>query len=441
MGKQLLAAIALLSAVFHGCDTNGMEIGDNLVSVHSRVLLIDTCMVESSSVLLDSVPTSSGGRIFAGIHRSPHWGETAVSTYMTFNLTSDYESGYSPQNIHFDSLTLYMVPDATMFSGDTLQRATFEVYRLAEQLQLNDYGELYGHSTFECEPEPIAIRSFFPRPASGRELEIRLPDELGHELLDKLVNKDEDVESDGNFKKYFRGIALTPDPSCESIMSFKGSDTICMMKLYYHTITDLEEEHVLDFTLYNYNMFTHVESDRTGAPLDGISFKNNEIASTLSDNKSFVEGLSGIYTRVSFPHLNNIRGLGDYGTVVSATLLMYPYAGSYRGQDYRPLPQSLTLYMSNDMNETIGAVTNSSSSEAQAGQLTYHDEFPEKTYYSFDITDFVKQQLGKIGANKRTLQIIDTDYGYTLGSLVVGDQTDTQKNIELHITYSVFNEN
>lgn len=426
------------------CTDGNTEIGSNWVTVHSRVILIDTCTVEISSVLLDSIPTSGGGRVFAGVRQSPFWGITHASTYMIFSLTEDFDQSSSPEyaeEVKFDSLTLYMVPDS-MFCGDTLSRMTLKVHRLVEQVELNDDDELYGHSSFDYDPTPLAEKSFEPRPLRGRELEIRLSDDLGREFLSLLTNQEEEMEDDDSFRKYFNGVLLDSDVSSRAILGFKGSDTICMLKLYYRTASYAEDEdHVLDFKLDTSLMFTHVEVDRTGMPLELMTNKNNEISSSQSDDKAFAQGLTGIYTKIGFPHLNNLRSLGDHCRAVEAELRIYPLAGSYNKANYSSLPPAMNLYISDENNiSTGGAIVDDSGESLQTGSFTYDEQFPEKTYYTYDITDFINDQLGKIGVNIRFLQMLDPDYGYTLNELVIGNQNCDVKNVELHLKLAIYNE-
>jgi len=444
--KRLTIAILLFAVtIFLRCTDGQTEIGGEWVKVHTRVLMIDTCTVDISSVRLDSIPTSGGGRVFAGARQSSFWGTTTASTYMTFHVTSNFTGIHSEveykEDIRFDSLTLYMLPDS-MFCGDTLQMTTFRLYRLAEQVELNDDGKLYAHSSFAHESAPLVEYSYRPRPLRGKEVEIRLPDRLGEEFLNLLVDKDDTMTDDENFRKYFKGILLDADPESGAIMGFKASDTTCLLKLYYRIIGYTEaEEHVADFKIDTSLMFTHLEIDRTGTPLDGIGSRNEEIHSRYSDHIAFAQGLTGIYTKIGFPHLNNLRGLGNYCTAVSAELVVYPLAGSYNKQNYSSLPPTLNLFESDENNiSTGGAIVDDSGENLQSGSLTYDEQFPERTFYTYDITDFVNDQLGKIGVNKRFLQMIDPNFGYTLDELVVGDQTRHEKNIELRLKYAIYNE-
>lgn len=133
---------------------------------------------------------------------------------------------------------------------------------------------------------------------------------------------------------------------------------------------------------------------------------------------------------------------GDHCKAASAELIIYPREGTYCRQNYSPLPEILNLYVSDENNiSTGGAITDSDGTSLQTGSLTYHDMmFPESTYYTYDITDFINSQFGKIGINKQFLQLLDPSYGYTLDELVIGDMDLDGYNIKLEIQLAVYNE-
>ncbi|MCD8185425.1 MAG: DUF4270 domain-containing protein [Rikenellaceae bacterium] len=445
--KRLILVLAVLVSLFAGlagCNNEAMRIGDNWVDVHTRVIYIDTCTVLTSNIMLDSIPTSGGSTIFAGTFRSPDWGRTTVSSYLSFKRTEDYtyEENYQfTSSIRFDSLTLELRPDSTIFSGDTTKLLTLNVHRLTERVELDDDGYLYGHSSFSYDPQPISQKTFYPRPGLRKNIEMRLPDELGLEFLEKLTRDKEEMENDDAFRRYFNGLVLrSGHPETDAaILAFQGQDTTCVMKLYFHTSMEEVTDYVWTFQSIPSCHFTQVESDRTGSPLEGISFRNNEIRSKETDNKTFIEGLTGVYTKIEFPYLNNIRNLGENGTVVAATLVVYPLLGTFDKQNYSPLPETLLMYVSNIENVVTGAITDRNL-QLQSGSLNYDEMTTANTYYTYDITDFIAGQMGAVGLNKQHLQMIGQGYGYTLNNLIIGNQNVEENNIELHITYTLYDE-
>lgn len=321
---------------------------------------------------------------------------------------------------------------------------TLSAYRLSEELALDDKGYLYAHSEFETEPQAIARQKVTPHPFRTKAVEIRLSDELGKDMLDKVTSSDESMEDDESFRSYFKGLQLKAESPAKSILGFEGRDTTCMLKLYYRSQVYSEpEEHVLEFGLDTVYMCTHVETDLTGSPIEAFTDPDTEeLSSAECDNLAFASGMLGIYTKIGFPYLNNLRSLGSHVKAASAELVIYPKKGSYCRQNYSELPATLNLYVSDENNiSTGGAITDSSGQSLQSGSLTYDDMmFPESTYYSYDITDFINGQFGKIGVNKNFLQMIDPEYGYNLTELVIGDRFSEGYNIKLIIGLAIYNE-
>ena len=275
--SSYLVPICTLAAC--GCTSQYIEIGNNWISTNERVVMIDTCSVDISSIRIDSVQTSGDNAVYAGCRESPYWGRTDISSYLTFKATEDYEDSSTPEyeeRIIFDSLTLYMVPDST-FCGDTLLPMTYQVYRLSETVEPDDDNVLYSHHEFSFNPDPVAEKTFYQHPFRGRAVEIRLSDELGEEMLEKIVDGDEEMTDDDSFREYFNGLLLKSAGAPGSISGFKGQDTLCMMKLYYRT-QDYGEE----------------------------------ISSTLTGNMSFMSGMGGIFIKIGFPYLNNLRSIWDH---------------------------------------------------------------------------------------------------------------------------------
>ena len=274
--------------------TSYTEIGGNWMDVNERVVMIDTCSVDISNIILDSVMTSGGNTVYAGIRESRDWGKMALSSYLTFKATTDYKDSSTPEyeaRVIFDSLTLYMVPDST-FCGDTLLPMTLQAYRLSETVELNDNQALYGHSQFSHGQTAIAEKTFYPHPLKGRPVEIRLADNIGKEMLEKIIDGDEEVGDDDSFREYFKGILLKPSDPTNSILGFKGKDTLCMMKLYYRTQDYAEpEEHVLDFHLDSTYLFTHVETDYDGTPLSNRSSGKRQLKDKCRNHRSSQESL------------------------------------------------------------------------------------------------------------------------------------------------------
>ena len=249
---------------------------------------------------------------------------------------------------------------------------------------------------------------------------------------------------DESFRSWFKGLLLEAEDPTTSILGFEASDSLCMLKLYYSTQDYSEpESHVMNFKIDTTYMFTHVDADFSGTPLETVSEAAPDItSSTECGNLAFESAMQGIYTKIEFPYLNDLRSIADHCSAASAELRIYPKAGTYCKQNYSSLPETMNLYVSDENNISTGsAITDSSGESLQTGSLTYDEMmFPESTYYTYDITDFINGQLGKIGINKNFLQMIDPEYGYTINELVIGDQNNGKYNIKLTIELATYDE-
>ena len=441
----VFTAAAVAAGFIYGCSDDYTELGNRWTEVNSRLIVIDTCTVDLSTSILDSIVTSAGNVIYAGFRESVYWGKTGLSTYLTFKTTEDFSESSTPEYSReylFDSLTLYLTPNGT-FCGDTLKSMTLSVSRLTEEVELNDESELYAHSEFGHEDTPLSSLTFMPKPLRGRPVELRLDDGLGEELLDKVISSDAEVEDDDSFKEWFKGLVVEAEETSGSIVGFSSSDSLSMMKLYYRYRDYAEPvSDTLTFKIDTTVMFTHVSSDLSGTEMEGIRDEPEGMDSDDTGDMVFVSGILGIYTRIGFPYLNDLRSISSHCKAASATLTVWPLEGSYCKSDYSFMPESLNLYVSDENNiSTGGAIYGSDGETLQTGSLTYDEMmFPESTYYTYDITDFINEQFGKIGINRKFLQLTDPDYGYTVRELVIGDQSNGTYNIRLTIELATYDE-
>lgn len=175
------------------------------------------------------------------------------------------------------------------------------IHRLTEKIALNANGYLYNLSTFAYTSDPLVTYTFKPKPHLGERMEIRLPDALGQDLLDRFHNRDESVSAD-RFEEYFKGIALIPDAATtQALLSFQIADTLSSLILYYH-----------------------IDHDRWGASIEAYPEKQVEIPSAAIDNRGLLFGGIGWYTRLEFPYLSNLMQQGQQIEFKAALLKIYP---------------------------------------------------------------------------------------------------------------------
>ncbi|WP_080902587.1 DUF4270 family protein [Parabacteroides sp. Marseille-P3160] len=407
--------------------------GKDLVESSFRTILIDSSTVTVTSVMIDSVETSAKGIGLVGRYTHPLWGKVISSAYIPYSHPS-YSTDIE-EVVELDSFVFSMNLSG-YFIGDTTLIQQIELHQLKEKVVLNDNDYLYSNSSFNYDPTPLATRSFKPKPKSGESLEIRLPDALGKDLLTRFHRRDQEVSADF-FEDYFKGIVILPGENSQTIQGLAVGDTASSLKLYYHLADGLKNSQVLVFPVKTANQFNHIDHDRKGTPLESYPTKQVEIPSAEIGNRGFLFGGIGWYTRLSFPYLNNLMQQGEQVEISQALLKIYPEPNTY--SDFNPLPDSLFLYIVDENNVVINTVNDYLGTEVQGGVLVKDNIYKENTYYYFDVSNFMQDELGTIGKYKHNLLLVfdENDITKTFKNLTINDQAG-RSPIVLQITYRIY---
>ncbi len=429
----LLSWIALLLCT--SCRDETSDLGGKWVESDLQNVLTDTCTVKLSTILLDSINTSNKNIAQLGYYEDGIWGKIAASSYIEYtpaSFTPDENLTYK-----YDSLTISLKCNGD-YIGDTLSTVKVNLYELKDNITLNDNGYLFNNSSIAYNSTPLSTINIQPRPKGGNILEYRISDELGNAWFNKMLEKSEDFDSSDNFRKYFKGIAFVPDEaSNRSIIGFAISDSSMCIKMYYHEISSNSSDLTVKIAPTTPH-FNKVKHDRENTPLQLFDKQTKEITSDKLSNISYVQGLTGLYTKIEFPFLNNLLLLGQSVSIESATLYLYPVKGSYG--KLNPLPSSLALYVADQNDVTGSQITDILGTSVQTGSLVTDDALNENTYYSFDITSFLKGNLGKVGVNIENLQLVlpESKINTSYQSVVFGDMNHPQSRVKLSVLYKVY---
>lgn len=429
----IILSVGLLSSCYDANNTYG----ENLVNSSFRNITTDTITVTVTAVFLDSLETSAKNVVLVGQYTHPVWGKITASSYIPYTrptFGTDIE-----ETVILDSLVLSLYYNGS-YVGDTMPPQQLSVHRLLEKVALNDNGYLYSNSSFPYDSEPLGSCTFRPKPGRGDKLTIRLSDRLGQDLLTRLHTSDESVSSD-RFEDYFKGIVLVPEMSVSrSLLSFSVSDTMSALVLHYHVVSEQDEEQTVIFAPNTDTQFNHIDHDRTGTLMEPYPVKHVEIPSVSLDNRGLLFSGIGWYSRLEFPFLNTIMQQGERVEIQSAYLKIYPEQQTY--SSFNALPDSIFLYIADQNNVVTDAVTDYLGTQVQGGVLVKDDTFDEKTYYYFDVSQFMKEELGTFGKYKHNLQLVfsEDDYTGTFKNMTFSDQQG-RSPIVLQLIYKVYESN
>lgn len=436
--RKLIVSLVVALYAFCSCQDVNSSLGESLVKSSFKNVFTDTCTVDISSILVDSLETLGDSVCQLGHYKDSIWGKVKASYYAEFS-----SAVFSPDNVStyvFDSITLILQPSGHYW-GDTLVSQHIYVYPLKRTFEVESDETLYNTSYMPIGETPVCSFTFFPRPGKKEELEVRMPDTFGRQFFDDMMNGKDVFNTQEKFRAYFHGLALVPDENNSCVTGFKVNASSLYMKMYYHVMNSSRTDKELDITVNTTYSYTRVEHDRSGASVaalaEGGAF--NATSSVKTGKRAYLQGLTGIYNSIEFPYLNTLMKDGDIVSIESAMLYLYPLNGSYGVVNQ--LPTTLRLYVADDDNNTVDQIYDSMGTTIQDGSLTVDEMQGRDTYYTFDLTSFMQDNLGTWGVNRQKLFLIldNDDFVCTFDQVVfTNDVTQESGQIRLDIRFKTY---
>jgi hypothetical protein len=214
MSKYLLLLGVLSALFFSSCD-EPEAIGLDLIEENQfDLIFLDTMTVKFSTVLFDSLATSTTNRLVVG-----HWADTTFGTISAkafFQVGLDSLGDYpDEERAVYDRATFTLYYDDYSYY-DTTQLQTYALYPLKEDLEYQDDGKLYNTSYRDYtgilydSTKVLGTLSWYPKPLQHEYVEIPLDDSLGRELFTLAQTQDGTIQSESDFQEKFKGFALLP---------------------------------------------------------------------------------------------------------------------------------------------------------------------------------------------------------------------------------------
>jgi hypothetical protein len=433
----LVLFTACIGFLFSSCNSeNTFIIGEDFVESSTNMTIVDTLTVEMSTVVQDSVPTSKSGAMLIGNYDDTLFGNSDCSGFFQLGLP---ESIALYEDDIYDSICL-IIHYSGYFYGDTNKMMQINVHRVTEDIKVHENGYLYNTSNFGYEADPLGSIYFRPMPgiadsSKADSVQIKLSDAFGLELFSKFVNGSSDVQSDNNFLTYFKGIALLPDKSIRSaIIGFRTAPEYLKMRLFTHRVDQTSVSSTYDFPMvYDRTQFNHIDYDLSHTLLHYTQDEKTSIPSAALGNKAFVQGYKKIMTKMRFPSMPDLL-LNERGIIMKAELIFEPVKGSYKNFG---LPGFVILYETNFRNQPINLVYNNAGTLTTAN-LAVDNEYHENTNYTFDITDFITNEIAdNYFDTERGLMIslYNTKYQLNFERIVIETKSPAPKLKLYYLTY------
>jgi hypothetical protein len=440
--KIIVLFFSIISVLAVSCQKDSnltkFEIGNNLINNDLKISVCDTFSINLSTVQFDSIGTSGTDSVLVGRMTDDRLGKILSKCY--FRVSKPSSVTIQDDDI-YDSISL-LVQLNGYSNGDTLKRQNWSIYRLSEEIKTKDNGYLFNNSSFKHDLVAIGTTNFKVYPSRKEKINIHMDHDLGKTLFDMVLDGDGVFESDDHFYNYFKGIVIEPsDPNMNTLLGISVQDTSVIMRVYAHRNGEVRTSLQLDFNIETTTYpFSQIVADRSNTKLVGLVNQRNCLSSTITNNEAYIQGGTGLMTRVDIPGLAKILEI-ENSVLMKAELILFPVVNSY---EIARLPSELIFAKENKLNQIEYRYINSAGDGYLYGSLSIGDDlYNENTFYSIDITKYVKDELSdnyfEPGKSGLLLYYSAPGYLVTSNRIVLGDFYRKNQKAKLKLSFISYN--
>ena len=385
-GRIILSFFIIGIILIGSCTkTNEFTIGKDFVESRTRLQVIDTFRVDLSTVLLDSVITSSSKMAYVGHYTDTIFGSISCESY--FDLAYESFSEIDAKALYDSSAFILQYTDNNF--GDTTSLMSINIHRLTESIVPFDKSYLFNTSKFAYESQAMGSVSFYPQPHSSDTAVSINVNSFGAALYDLIKNKDEKVSTEEWFKDYIKGFVLTSGTADnKALIGFNAGQEYLVLKIYYHIDKEEPEKKAITIKMGEAaHQFNNVKFDFTNTPLYNIKMEGYEVPSTETGNRVFMQGMIGLFPKLKFSSLEEILASENW-KILKAELIIEPVPHSY---DVFSLPDSLYIFKSDRENKRTTLYSDESKPMIASFEFDYY--LHEDNRYTYDITSFINHEL------------------------------------------------
>jgi hypothetical protein len=450
------------------CNSDSFElhdVGDNLVKPSTNVIITDTVSIKASTVIKDSIQTQSSGQLIIGRYEDPYIGDIKATTYTRLAYMGTSSISSIDDETIIDSV-VFVASIGTRYYGDTLKTAHFGFHTITEDMDPNDNSLKEGDVTYKnidklpYKADPSFSFSIDVKPnrknyAGTAAYEYRFP--IDKSFADPFIeealiengfvtpSRETIFTKSTLWKEKLKGFAIVPkddDNSC--IFNFlNDANSSARIIIYYRGNDTFYDDGVKYRTLelkFNPSIsFSNFEIENPKNNIDKLSDQKVDVSTTETNNLAFIQNGVGLSTKLVFPYLSSYRDVGTSNTVLKAELLVYPLEDSFNDETHLPTNVSLAFSQLNEDNIVVGSVVDGSSTAIRGAWV--YDKFTEsESYISYDITNYVTQQIYKENQSVETdgLEISFTD-ALNLERLILDNRKDSDRRIKLKLVLAAQN--
>jgi hypothetical protein len=393
----LVSLIVLLTMLSGSCEKGILRLGDDILPNGDMVALAGTDTLSSFAYTMFDAKfrTENPSISFLGQTYDSYFGTTDAEFVTQIRLGAKWNDSTTHT---VDSVRLYLNLLTAIGTSNTDAVHTLRISEIADQIYTDS--AYYSDETVNLAGYVMpSIELTGLKTDTTNILELKLPTEFGNYLIrDPSMLFYSNTKTD--FRSYFKGLYFQMNSSDEPLMVSLSIAPPAIMGNFYNSIVlymhDAEGtaeafSFIIDASNRNagYNRITHDFSTASGGS------RMVHVNTTYKDTLSYLQGLNGVYTKISFPGLEDIKNDPAFDNIgVNKAKLVVPvYFDNEGGSKYISKSFPLNLQLRYKVKEGSKFDVPDYSIEA-----TYHSFFDGQLdtvnqVYNFNIPAFVQAYL------------------------------------------------
>lgn len=421
---------------FWACNNNLTEIGQDMIDNESFVQVVKYDLTNTSTIKLDSFPTSSPysnsdyavTQLLMGRYNDRFSGTTVATAY--FQVAPASRPSID-QGVGLDSLTLRF-SSAGRIWGDTLspKLQTFRLHQLKKLPITNDDDDKYFYSnhTEPYEDTPLSTMQFLATLSTMEKAYFKLNQQFGEQLFLRMQNRDIifDPAERWDFLKFFKGLVIVPDEANNCLFNISATSEKLYLRFHYH---QSETEKYVDFPLTQTELQFNNFKTELPPNLAGLTDQQASVPFETAGNIAISQGINGYMIKLYLPYPPSME---KYTTLIKAELELEPEL--IKNSNVSD-PANVIVYQTNPRNDLLGMLYNDTAGKNPVvGKRQINPLNPDDDKYIFDVTDFY-QRLSEATTTENTYEVLLSipNYNLSFDRLIVNEVP------KLRIYYATYN--
>ncbi|MCA5005684.1 DUF4270 family protein [Sphingobacterium bovistauri] len=440
-------SIIYVLSLFTSCNKD-TSISLDHIDEDIAVTFIDSFSVNTSTYQLNYLPSLGTKAVLVGKVQTPDLGTIKSSSYLKVLLDSYTDN--IPQDAIFDSVNVVLRPNAARYYfGDTTQTQTLKIHKVTQEIvttnlltAIDSYNApvyvtgptVFSNQKFNYDTSALGTVTFKPNVNSIDSINIKLNDNFGRDIFDKINSNDFNVSNANAFLTYLKGIAIVPDDNNTVVLGLK--DTVQININYSYVGPNgfrVTGKKVMSSALSNFS-YNNIEYNRAGTSFAALNQNNRELSFSQTDNKAYIQSGTGIATKIKIPALSEFMSATNI-SINKAELIIETESLNYGNN---AAPSGLMLMVTNKNGLPINYIPTPMSTTIQQASYMSGTDIVGNGKYVFNLIDYIK--------NINTNRYIDTDLLISTIAPSIFSTVNTAKianengkpKIKLNIVYTKF---